>query len=284
MLLLAKKIFTRVSLKPKEVLIYGLIGNYFYMNNKELLRAAIEIAELGGKHTLTYFKKNISISEKEDRTPVTIADKEAEAIMREAIANRFPGHGIVGEEFGKENESSDIQWILDPIDGTKTFIHEIPLYTTLLGVSVNGVPEVGIIYSPATNELCAAAIGEGATLNGEPCQVNEIKKLSEATLLTENYVNAEIQGYYEPFKKLIKKTKIHRTWGDGYGHLMVATGRAEIMLDPILDIWDAAALLPIIKESGGRYTDVKGVESIETGSGISTNGHLHKEVIDILNT
>ena len=129
------------------------------MNNSELLSEAIEISKLGGNHTLKYFKKDVEVISKADDSPVTIADKETEELMREEILRRFPGHGIIGEEFGRENESSDIQWILDPIDGTKSFIHGVPLYTTLIGITVDGVPQVGIINSPSTNELCAAAIG-----------------------------------------------------------------------------------------------------------------------------
>ena len=254
------------------------------MTNKELLQAAIEVATLGGEHTLNYFKKDIQVDSKSDDSPVTVADKETEALMRKAILTHFPEHGIIGEEFGRENEGSNIQWILDPIDGTKSFIHQIPFYTTLIGIMVDGKPEVGVIYAPATDELCAAAIGEGATLNGKSCSVRDTKDLGEASLMLTDLYEFHNQGLQEPFMDLMSKTKLHRTWGDAYGHMMVATGRADIMFDPILNIWDAAALLPIIKEAGGVYTDIHGVESIETGSGISTNKYLHSEVIKIFST
>ena len=252
------------------------------MSLSEILQQAKEIAILGGNHTLSYFKKDVEVLSKADESPVTIADRETEEILRAEINKRFPGHGIIGEEFGAENEGSDIQWILDPIDGTKSFIHGIPLYTTLIGVTINGVPQIGIINAPATNEICVAGIGEGVTFNGKPCQVSGQKDLSKASLMVTEMYKFQVDGLQDQFMDLMSKTKIHRTWGDAYGHMMVATGRADIMWDPILNIWDAAALLPVIKEAGGVYSDMNGVESIETGSGISTNPHLHEQVINII--
>ncbi|MDZ7807528.1 MAG: inositol monophosphatase family protein [Gracilimonas sp.] len=145
---------------------------------KELLDTAIEIARIGGEHTLKYFKKDINIISKEDDTPVTVADRETEQVIRKEILKRYPDHGIVGEEFGKTNEGSNITWVLDPIDGTKSFIHGVPFYTTLIGVLIDNEPQVGIIYAPALDELCAAGIGlGGVTFNGEPCRVSETEKL-----------------------------------------------------------------------------------------------------------
>mgnify|MGYP006292688975 CR=1 FL=1 len=131
------------------------------MTLNELLKAATEISRIGGDHTLKYFRKGVKVERKGDESPVTIADRETEEIMRKEIKHRFPDHGIIGEEFDPENEDSDIQWILDPIDGTKSFIHGIPLYTNLIGITIKGKPQIGIIHAPAMNELCAAAIGQG---------------------------------------------------------------------------------------------------------------------------
>lgn len=244
-------------------------------------KAAIEIAKLGGKHTLNYFGKPIEIERKSDDSPVTAADREAEEIMRESIGNQFPGHGILGEEHGTENEDSDVQWILDPIDGTKSFIHGVPLYTTLVGVVIDGDPSVGVIYAPALNELCDAALEEGARWNGNSCSVRPCSMLSAATFLTTDCTTSEKFDFEEPFQELLEKTRIHRTWGDAYGHMLVATGRADIMFDPILNIWDAAPLLPILQESGGIYCDVKGKETIKTGSGISCSRELIEEVLSL---
>lgn len=248
---------------------------------QELLEAATEIAKIGGEHTLNYFKKEVEVISKADDSPVTIADRETEKIMRAEIEKRFPDHGIIGEEFGKTNEESDIKWVLDPIDGTKSFIHGVPFYTTLIGVLVDGEPKIGIIYAPAMNELCAAAIGFGATLNGKPCNVRDTKKLEDATFLVTEIEYFKDFGQQELFNELLSKTKIHRTWGDAYGHMMVAIGRADLMYDPILNIWDAAALLPVMKEAGGIFSDNKGKETIYSGNGYSTSMKLFPEVKNI---
>jgi len=245
---------------------------------QDLLKAATEIAKMGGENTLKYFKKEIEVISKADDSPVTIADRETEKMMRAEIQKRFPDHGIIGEEFGKTNEESKIQWVLDPIDGTKSFIHGVPFYTTLVGILVDGEPTVGIIYAPAMDELCAAAIGIGVTLNGEPCTVRDTEKLKEATFLMTEIEYFKDFGQQELFRELLSKTKIHRTWGDAYGHLMVATGRADLMYDPILNIWDAAALSPVLKEAGGIFCDIKGKETIYSGNGYSTNMKLLPEV------
>ncbi|MTI87940.1 MAG: histidinol-phosphatase [Balneolaceae bacterium] len=248
---------------------------------QELLEAAIQIAEMGGQHTLKYFKKDIEIINKADDSPVTVADRETEQILRNEISKRYPDHGILGEEFGQTNEGSSIQWVLDPIDGTKSFIHGVPFYTTLIGILVDNTPIVGIIYAPALDELCAAAIGMGATLNGEPCFVRNTEHLKDATLLATEIYRFEDEVRQEAFEALLDKTKIHRTWGDAYGHMMVATGRADVMYDPILNIWDAAALLPVVQEAGGIFCDEKGKETIHTGNGISTNKALFPAIKNI---
>ena len=245
---------------------------------KELLDAAIEIARIGGEHTLKYFKKDINIISKEDDSPVTIADRETEQVMRREIQNRFPDHGIIGEEYGQTNEESNITWVLDPIDGTKSFIHGVPFYTTLIGVLIDDEPVVGIINAPALDELCAAGIGLGATLNGEPCRVSETKDLNEATFLMTEIDRFRLMGQQELFQELLDRTKLHRTWGDAYGHMMVAIGRADLMYDPELNIWDAAALLPVVKESGGVFSDVNGKQTIHSGNGYSTNELLYPQL------
>jgi histidinol-phosphatase len=245
----------------------------------ELRSAAEEFARLGGDSTLKHFNKSFDLEYKEDDSPVTNADQEAEQIIRDEINKRYPDHGIIGEEFGTENPDSDVVWILDPIDGTKSFIHGVPVYTTLIGVLVNRIPMAGVIYAPALGELVSAAKGEGCTLNGERCRVRECNNLEMATLLTTDVTSFEEYGFESPLKKLLELTRLHRTWGDAYGHMLVATGRADIMIDPILNIWDAAALLPVVTEAGGSYTDVKGKVSIETGNAISTNRALLPEIL-----
>lgn len=245
---------------------------------KELLAAATEIARIGGNHTLKYFKKDFEVISKADDSPVTIADRETEQIIREEILKRYPDHGIIGEEYGKTNEDSRIQWVLDPIDGTKSFIHGVPFYTTLIGIMIDNEPQVGIVYAPALDEMCAAAIGHGCTFNGEPCHVRETETLAESTFLVTEIRRFRDCGMEDQFQHLMSMTKLHRTWGDAYGHMMVAIGRADLMFDPVLNIWDAAALLPMLKEAGGVFSDTEGNETIHTGNGFSTNKKLYPQV------
>ncbi|MBN2732053.1 MAG: inositol monophosphatase family protein [Balneolaceae bacterium] len=243
-------------------------------------QAAIEIACIGGKHTLNYFQKEFKVERKDDTSPVTIADRETESIMREEIKKRFPDHGILGEEHGGHNPESEVQWILDPIDGTKSFIHGVPFYTTLIGILYKDEPVSGVIYAPALDELCEAAKGKGARLNGEACMVRRCSSLNEASFLTTDVTTAREFNLDASMQKLIKKTRLHRTWGDAYGHMMVATGRADLMFDPVLNIWDAAPLLTVMREAGGIFCDINGNETIQTGNGISCSRELIGEVLE----
>jgi myo-inositol-1(or 4)-monophosphatase len=177
------------------------------------------------------------------------------------------------------NPDARVQWILDPIDGTQSFIHGIPLYTTLIGVLVDGQPTVGIIYAPAMDELCDAAIGHGTRLNGVPVRVRQTTDLSQATLITTDQRNIARYGRIDVVDALIAEVGLHRTWGDAYGHMMVATGRADIMIDPILNIWDAAALYPCVMEAGGVYMDANGKADIRSGNGISCVPGLRDELL-----
>lgn len=248
---------------------------------QELQSAAVDFAEAGGKSTLNYFKKSFELEFKSDETPVTNADRNAEKVIRELINSYYPNHGIIGEEFGRENEDSDVVWVLDPIDGTQSFIHGIPFYTTLIGILVKGQPEVGVIYAPALDEMVTAATGLGCRLNGTEIQTRNCEDLSKATFLTTDVTTYKEHGFQKPLESLLDSARIHRTWGDAYGHMMVAAGRADIMIDPVLSIWDAAALLPVLKEAGGSFTDVYGRATIETGNAISTNKTLAKKIIPL---
>lgn len=247
---------------------------------QDLLNAAIEIAKIGGDSTKNYFSTTLKVELKGDTSPVTIADQEAEQKMRAEINKRFPTHGILGEEFGSERQDADIQWILDPIDGTKSYIHGVPLYTTLVGVLVNGKPTVGVIYQPILNELCAAATGLGCTYNGLPTKVRECNRLQDASMMITELKYIHSEGYEVAHLKLADTVRYHRTWGDAYGHMMVAAGRADLMFDPILHLWDAAALHPIIREAGGWFGSVDGNQGlIDKASGISCHPNLKDQVL-----
>ncbi len=245
----------------------------------KLHESAIEIARKGGEHTLKYYRKVFDVERKSDDSPVTVADRETETMMRQAIKDRFPDHGIIGEEFGTEGEESPVQWILDPIDGTKSFIHGMPLYTTLVGIVVEEEPVVGVIYAPALDEMCEAAKGKGARLNDERCEVRPCNSLSQATFLSTDVRTHRTVDLSGPFERLLDSARLHRTWGDAYGHMMVATGRADIMFDPVLSIWDAAPLLTVVREAGGVFSDIRGEETIQTGNGISCSREIHDDVM-----
>lgn len=247
----------------------------------ELRDAAVEFARIAGQSTLNYYQKTFEIDYKSDNSPVTIADREAEMSIRKNIKKHFPDHGIIGEEFGKENEDRDIVWVLDPIDGTKSFLHGIPFYTTLIGVLIKNESKVGVIYAPVLDEMVSAAVGLGCDFNGEKATVRECKDLSEATFLTTDIQSFYDYGYGNGLEDLLNQTRYHRTWGDAYGHMMVAIGRADIMVDAIVSVWDAAALLPILQEAGGSFSDLNGDKTIHTGNALSTNKFLKNEIIRI---
>lgn len=247
-----------------------------------LAKAAEEIARAGGDSTLDYFKKSFDLEFKSDQTPVTNADRNAEETIREAIMSRFPDHGIIGEEYGTDGGDKEVVWVVDPIDGTQSFIHGVPFYTTLIGVLVEGEPKVGVIYAPALDEMAVGVVGAGARLNGKPCRARSCNDLASATFLTTDIENIEAHGYRESWDSLRAKARLHRTWGDAYGHLMVAAGRADIMFDPIVSIWDAAALLPVVTESGAAYSDVTGEETIHSGSALSCSSGVQQSVLNLL--
>lgn len=256
------------------------------------LEFARDIALAAGDETLKLFRKNdLQVDRKADESPVTEADRRSEGLLRERIGARYPDDAILGEEFGETDGTSGFRWILDPIDGTKSFIHGAPLYTTLVALmhQVDGVevPLLGVIHAPATQETVYAAVGGGCWLiegNAPPqkTQVSSVESLEESLFLT-----TDSQAFAEDrpadampiFLELQRKSRLSRTWGDAYGYLMVACGRAEVMIDPELSLWDAAALQPIIQEAGGTFTDWQGEPTVHTGDAVASNGKVHPEVL-----
>jgi histidinol phosphatase-like enzyme (inositol monophosphatase family) len=247
---------------------------------RELLAVASEAAYLGGRRTLAYFNAGVAVETKADNTPVTLADREAEQVIRERIARSFPSHSIIGEEQGETSGDSAYRWIIDPIDGTKTFIHGVPFYGVLVGVEVAGAPAVGAVYLPAFDEMVAAATDLGCSWNGRPAQVSGVATLAEATLLTTSVTSCMRRS--DAYERLAAQTKLQRTWGDCYGYVLVATGRAEIMLDPAMNPWDCAPLLPILQEAGGHFTTWAGAPTIWGPDAVGTNAALQAEVLALL--
>ena len=256
----------------------------------ERLQLAIEIARQAGELTLQYFQQdNYRIEHKADHSPVTIADQQAEQLLREKIAASFPDDGIVGEEYGEQQGTSDYCWVLDPIDGTKSFISGVPLYGTLVGVVHQQESVIGVIFMPALNEMVYAATDQGAwhvLADGppKPAHVSTTDSLPEATLVTTQLDSFAERRAMDAFHALEKQARIARTWGDCYGYLLVATGRAEVMVDPVMNLWDAAAVQPVMLEAGGSFTDWQGNPTIQHGEGIGTNGQLLPSVLEITAT
>ena len=249
-----------------------------------LLEFAVELAQEAGQSTLRYFGGRVAHRAKADGTPVTAADEEAESLLRRRILGRFPDDGILGEEAGSGSPgATGRRWIVDPIDGTRAFMRGVPLYAVLVGLERGGRPVLGVAHFPALSDTVAAAIGEGCYRNGVRCRVNGVTELGDALALTSDPGFTARSPVGPAWTHLTSEVGYTRSWGDAYGHCMVATGRAEIMLDPAeLAPWDAAPLLPILTEAGGRFTDLAGRETIHGGSGLSTNGLLHREVLGIL--
>ena len=246
---------------------------------RELLDFALELARAAGDHTLRYFGHLVDHAAKSDGSPVTVADREAEALMRERIAQRFPDHGVLGEEFGETHPGARVRWILDPIDGTRSFMRGVPLYGVLVGVEVDRVAAVGVVHFPPLRETVAAGSGLGCTWNGQPCRVSTVARLSDALVLT---TDPKALARDPGWTALQERAGTVRGWSDCYGHALVATGRAEVMLDPVMHSWDSAPFLPILAEAGGRFTNREGVETIHGGSAVSSNGMLHQDVLEAL--
>jgi len=224
----------------------------------------------------------LEVEAKEDASPVTIADREAEALMRKLIESRFPQHGIIGEEYGNKNEDADYVWVLDPIDGTISFTTGCPLFGTLIGLLHQGEPLLGAIHQPVLGQLCLGD-GKATTLNGRRVRVRSGRRLNEATLLTTDYSNVARYQEREPFESLVSEVRVARTWGDCYGYLLVACGFADAMLDPIMNPWDLLPLIPVIEGEGGVITGWDGGKASASSSAIAAAPGLHEEIKKRLN-
>ncbi|MEE8441312.1 MAG: inositol monophosphatase family protein [Spirochaetia bacterium] len=258
---------------------------------REYLDFAREIAREAGQVTLAYFRRDLETETKADRTPVTIADRESETLLRRRIRSRYPNHGILGEEEGLTAGRDDLTWVLDPIDGTKSFVLGVGQYAVLVALVSSrytgegplpaSAVEVGIIYVPPLDEMVSAARGLGATwhngVHEAPARVSGIDSLKTARIGTTDFADLARR---EPsiFAGIVESGAMTRTWGDAYGYMLVATGRYEVMIDPIMNPWDIGPLPVIIAEAGGRFTDLSGDGGLGA-SGIASNGVLHDELL-----
>lgn len=250
--------------------------NEFKNFGRKLAKASSEIIK-------QYFRTNVAIESKADASPVTIADKKAEEAMRELILKNYPRHGIIGEEFGSENQNAEYVWVLDPIDGTKSFICGAYSFGTLIALLKYGKPILGVYNQPILNDFL---IGDNQTteINGAITKLRECSSLSDAVLLTTDHLNVDKYQNIEKFNHLIKNVKLYRNWGDCYGYYLLATGYADIMIDPIMSPWDSLALIPIIKGAGGEISDYQGNDPSKGNSIIAASSLIHSQVISLLNS
>ena len=253
------------------------------------LEFATYAARRAGELTLQHFQSpGLSVRTKADGSPVSIADQEAERFLRERLDEAFPNDGILGEEEGETEGTSGRRWLLDPIDGTMSFVHGVPLYGTLLALEVGDDVVVGVASMPAIRETVAAARGGGGALwyRGDaepvPARVSKVARLSDAVISTTSQQGLRIGGREEAYERLIRASKDERGWGDLFGHVLVATGRLDVMVDPLMNIWDNAALRPIVEEAGGSFTDLAGKRTHTSPHALSTNGRVLDEVLATL--
>ena len=229
-----------------------------------------------------YFRTGVSVESKADNSPVTIADKKAEEVMRELIIKYFPDHGIIGEEFGETNNEAEYTWILDPIDGTKSFICGAYSFGTLIGLLKNGEPILGVYHHPILNDFLIGDNSE-TRINDKKTSIRNCEDLCKAILLTTDHLNIEKYQNIDKFNHLLKRVKLYRNWGDCYGYYLLATGYADIMIDPIMSPWDLLPLIPIINGAGGIITDYHGNDPQKGKSAVASSKHIHSEIISTLN-
>lgn len=246
---------------------------------RDILDFAVEAAQLAGAFTLGYFNVGTPHELKADNTPVTVADRGAEELLRKRIEAAYPAHGILGEEFGEKAGREPARWILDPIDGTFSFISGVPLYSVLIGFEWQGEMLAGVIHLPALRETVYAARGLGCWWNGRRTRVSNVSDLAQARMSTTSVKLFEQQGRLKAYNRLRSACQADRGWADAYGYACLATGRVDIALDPIMSIWDNAALLPVVTEAGGIFTDWSGNPTHTAPEALATNGRLHESVL-----
>lgn len=253
------------------------------------LDLALLAADMADAITLEAFRRpSLAVETKADSSPVTEADRGVEAMVRQLLAQERPGDAVLGEEMGGELGSTaenSRRWVVDPIDGTVNFVHGVPVWATLLGLEVDGVMTVGVVSAPALGRRWWAERGNGAFAGepggpGSPVNVSNIAQLADATVSS-----GSVGDFPDPGRavELMTKVKRDRGFGDFWSHMLVAEGALEVGLDPVVAIWDVAALQVIVEEAGGKFTDFHGKARLDGGSAVSSNGLVHDDVVKFLN-
>jgi histidinol-phosphatase len=249
---------------------------------QHLLDFAIETAFQAGQLTLGYFQSGLRPDFKADDTPVTRADREAETLIRSRIETHYPQHGILGEEFGELNAGASYRWIIDPIDGTKSFVRGVPLYGVLLGLERDGEIIVGVSYFPGLKDMVYAALGQGCYWNGRRTYVSDVRQLSEAIISCTDIASFQKYNREAAWQRLQAASYYRVGWSDAYGHMLVATGRCEVMLDPVMNSWDCAPFGVILKEAGGYFGSWSGEATIYAEEALSVSRHLKDAVLRLI--
>lgn len=246
---------------------------------ESLYEEAVALVRRAGDATLKWFgSRDLAVDAKADGTPVTAADRAAERLVREYLEDRYPADAVVGEEEGAAAGTSGRRWVVDPIDGTKAFTHGVPLYSNLLALEDEHGWAVAVVNLPALGETVAAGRGLGCFRDGTRCRVSDTAGLAGAYLTTSAF-----ESWDEARLVAARRSGVAmRTWGDGYGYALVATGRVDVMVDPAAALWDAAPMPLLLAEAGGRFTDWVGAPRADGGNGVATNGLLHDDVLGLL--
>jgi histidinol-phosphatase len=247
------------------------------------LEAAILAARAAGEIALRSFRTGLAVERKADRSPVTEADRAAERKIVELLRERFPDYGFLGEEFGEAEGKARARWIIDPIDGTKSYVRGIPFFATLIGLEEDGEITLGVVHAPATGELVYASRGKGAfDETGERLHVSEVDALTLAMVSFGGMAIFQKEGWWDAFGEIVSRSARQRGFGDYLGSVMVARGWSEAMLELDVKPWDLAPLKILVEEAGGRFTDFAGRASIYGGSAVVTNGRIHDEILEVL--
>ena len=249
---------------------------------QEILDFAVAAARAAGAITLGHFASDAPYELKADNTPVTRADREAEECLRARIEKSFPTHGILGEEFGEKTGSEPARWILDPIDGTVSFISGVPFYSVLVGLEWGGEMLAGVIHLPALRETVYAARGLGCWCDGRPARVSDVAEISQAHVSTTSMNTHAKLGRAAAYSRLRGACRLDRGWADAYAFALLATGRIDVAVEPIMSIWDNAAPAAVVTEAGGTFTDWSGNPTHTAPEALATNGKLLGPVVQRL--
>jgi histidinol-phosphatase len=251
-------------------------------NWKSRYETAVAVAQKAGRLALGYFDQGLAVEWKADRSPVTLADREAERLLRTALLDAFPNDGFLGEESGEHHGSSGFRWIIDPIDGTRSFVRAIPIWATLVGLEYEGETIAGVCELPALKQTFRALRGDGAYRDDRRIRVSDVTTLAESMMFYSSVSWFVKAGKRDEFLDLASRTQRQRGFGDFYGHVLVAQGSGEIMIEHGVHVWDVAALLPIVEEAGGRFTNWNDERTIHSPDVIASNGLMHTPVLSLL--